>query len=105
VHARFASSARVFGGGGDDVIVGSDGADQIFPGPGRALVVAGAGDDTVTIYDPCELATGTRLDGGDGNDTLVTPVPADALAAAGVQVTGFENVIVDATHAYLSECF
>jgi hypothetical protein len=105
IHARLATSARIFTGPGADVVVGSDGDDQIFPGAGTILVAAGAGDDTVTIYDACQLGAGMRLLGGAGSDTLVSPVPEEALSAAGVQVDGFENVIVDTTHAYLAECF
>jgi Ca2+-binding RTX toxin-like protein len=105
VHARFAASARIFGGGGADVLIGSDGPDEIYPGPGTILVLGGNGDDTVTIYDACELSPGMRLDGGAGNDRLVSPVPREQLISAGVRVERFETIVVDATRAYLSECF
>jgi Ca2+-binding RTX toxin-like protein len=105
VDARFAASARIFGGSGADVLVGSAGADQIFPGSGALAVVCGAGDDTVTIYDVCELSRGLQLFGGAGDDTLVSPLSLTELRALGVSVDSFEHVLIDTTHAYLSDCF
>jgi Ca2+-binding RTX toxin-like protein len=105
VHARFADSARIFAGPGADVLIGSEGPDAIFPGAGTLVVLAGGGDDTVTLHDACQLRAGLQLSGGDGNDTLVSPVPPDALALAGVTLEGFEEVIVDDSRGYLADCF
>ncbi len=105
VHATSATSARIFGGLGRDVLVASPGNDTVFPGPGAKLLLLGAGDDTLRIYDSCELARGTQLSGGPGNDTLISPVSLAALRSAGVEVDGFETFVQDSSLAYLSECF
>src|SRR5690606_31879468 len=62
-----------------------------------------AGNDTVVVYDVCELATNEVLAGGTGNDTLVVPVSLDEVTAAGVVATGFEQVVVE-KQSCLSEC-
>jgi hypothetical protein len=105
VHAGSAASARIFGGSGADVLVGSDGPDSIFPGAGALRVLAGGGDDVITLYDACELTPGMVISGGAGNDTLVSPISRAALLDRGVLLDGIENVTVDAAHGYLSECF
>jgi hypothetical protein len=104
VSARSWGSATLFGGLGDDVLNGSDGADTVVGGPGRDTVSAGRGNDTVFVYAACELASGEFLQGGQGEDTLVLPVPASALAGLGVTVSGFEHVVEDNSLAYLAEC-
>ncbi len=99
------ATSTLYGDQGDDVITGGDGSDSIFPGPGVDTVSAGAGDDTVTLFDVCEAAPGKILNGGPGNDALVTPVPVATLESLGVVVTGFENVVVDSSKNYLADCF
>jgi Ca2+-binding RTX toxin-like protein len=95
----------VLGGPGNDEIVTILGQHAIYPGPGRDFVTAGIGDDQVVILDVCEVEPFEVLDGGFGNDTLVTPVPLLDLIARGVIVVGFENIVVDASRRHLSECF
>jgi hypothetical protein len=95
------------------VLIGGDGDDWIgrswsrpnLPGPGADRVLAGPGDDRVVVYEACELQPSEILDGGAGADTLVIPVPLEALRARGVLVFGFENVVVDSSKRYLSECY
>lgn len=58
-------SATVFGGRGDDYIIGSGLADTIFGGLGNDYIAGGSGDD--------------RLDGGEGDDWLVGGLGADTL--------------------------
>lgn len=105
ISAGHARSAEIFGNEGDDVIFGSPGDDTIYPGPGRDSVFAGHGNDTVVILDACEIEPFEILDGGPGTDTLITPVPLDALWSRGMIVVGFEHVVVDASRTQLSECF
>jgi Ca2+-binding RTX toxin-like protein len=60
--------------GGDDVIVGDDGADSIHAGAGRDVINAGAGDDAVFAGDDADAVWGgaghDRMFGGEGNDLL-----------------------------------
>jgi len=67
-------------------------------------VTGGPGSDTVYIFDVCEVAPFEVLDGSLGTDTLVTPVSVQKLNELGVVVTSFENVVIDTTNGYLSEC-
>jgi Ca2+-binding RTX toxin-like protein len=104
LQAALARSARLYGGRGNDALQGSSGDDLIVPGGGRDLTLAGWGDDTVRIYDACELAAGEVLSGGPGSDTLITSIGLPALGALGVSVLGFENVVIDTTQATLADC-
>lgn len=99
------SAATIFGNAGDDYIQGLLGAHVIYPGPGRDTVHAGAGDDTIVIRNVCEVANLELLDGGLGNDTLVTPVPVTELQARGVILLGINNVIIKTDEQHLSQCF
>jgi hypothetical protein len=93
----------IIGGGGSDNIEAGSGDDSIVPGSGKDHVNAGRGDDTVTIFDTCEAPSDEVLQGGPGNDTLVTPVSVAELTALGVTVEGFENVVVQ-NGSCQSEC-
>ncbi|MGC4092533.1 MAG: calcium-binding protein [Polyangiaceae bacterium] len=105
VDGSAADSLTVYAGAGAVTVVGSAGDDRVFVGPATALVLAGGGDDRVVLYSPCEAHSGLRLVGGAGNDTLLTPLPLDELALRGVVVSGFENVTLDSSQAYLSPCY
>ena len=52
--------------GGDDVILGGNGTDWIYPGEGDDVVYGRAGDDRITADD------GDRIYGGPGYDTIYT---------------------------------
>ena len=91
------------GGLGPDILKGGAGDDVLWPGPGRDLVWAGAGDDRVEVFASCELAWGEVLAGGPGYDVLVLPVPLAQAQAQGVQVWGFEEVLVE-PHPCRSSC-
>ncbi|MET0928946.1 MAG: hypothetical protein ABWX74_05480 [Aeromicrobium sp.] len=60
--------------GGDDVLVGNEGADSIHAGAGKDVVNAGSGDDVVFGGDGNDAMWGgvghDRLFGGAGNDLL-----------------------------------
>ena len=60
--------------GGDDLILGNEGADSIHGGAGKDVVNAGAGDDIVFAGDDNDALWGgvghDRLFGGAGNDLL-----------------------------------
>ncbi len=58
--------ADIFGGLGNDIIVGSPLADRIYGGPGNDRIEGGAGNDT--IYGE---AGNDRLEGNEGNDLLL----------------------------------
>jgi hypothetical protein len=59
----------------------------------------------VIIRHPCELQPFEVLNGGLGNDTLITPISVAKLFLAGVYVSHFETIIVDDQGQHLSECF
>ena len=96
---------ELHGEAGNDRLVGHAGDDVIYPGSGRSLVIAGPGDDRIVFYATCELEAGTLLIGGEGHDTLVSPVSIDDLAARGVSLVGIETVIVDPSQPHLADCF
>ena len=52
--------------GGDDIILGGNGTDWIYPGEGDDVVYGRAGDDRITADD------GDRIYGGPGYDTIYT---------------------------------
>jgi Ca2+-binding RTX toxin-like protein len=95
----------LYGGPGNDNIDGLFNTNIIYPGSGRDSVEGGPGDDTVIIYDVCELEPLETLDGGLGNDTLITPVSLLELGLRGVIVVGFNNIVVDASNRHLADCF
>ena len=68
-------------------ILGGGGVDELIGGPG---------DDRFLILDACEIAPGGKIDGGAGTDTLVTPVPIEDLAVLGFDISGIEEVVVEA---------
>ena len=71
----------------------------IVPGPGRDEVYAQGGNDTVYIYDVCELVRGEILSGGSGTDTLYLPVTKTQAQSMGVTISSFESV--KTTPAYM----
>jgi len=97
------TGGTIYGGAGDDVIAGGNGDSFVYPGPGIDTVATGTGNDTVVIYDLCEVGWGEQISAGTGDDTLITPVPLDQLRALGVVVDGFEHVIVQ-QNSCKSEC-
>jgi Ca2+-binding RTX toxin-like protein len=84
----------LFGGFGSDTILAANGKNVVVPGPDADVVALGVGDDTVHIFDVCEVAAGERIDGGSGHDVLFTPVPVEELVELGVQVANFEEFVV-----------
>ncbi|HEY4104236.1 MAG TPA: calcium-binding protein [Polyangiaceae bacterium] len=93
----------IFGNAGDDTIFGGNGNSFIVPGPGADTVTTGSGNDTIVIYDLCEVSPGEHYDAGDGDDTLITPVPLAQLQALGVTVSNFEHIVVQ-QNSCKSEC-
>ncbi|SMP75586.1 Dockerin type I repeat-containing protein [Neorhodopirellula lusitana] len=65
----------IFGGDGDDIIVGSPNVDEIYGGRGNDTIDAGGDDDTIYGEAGNDIVTGgTGSDsffGGDGSDTFV----------------------------------
>ncbi len=105
LHASHAASATLFPGAGADQVVGSPGPDVIEVGADTAWVLAEAGDDSVVVLDVCELHAGLHLDGGAGKDTLTLPIDLDEAEALGVSIDSFEQIHIDASRAYLADCF
>jgi hypothetical protein len=97
------SGATVLGNGGDDTIMAANGDNFIYPGAGIDNVSGGTGNDTVVIYDLCEVSFGDMMEGSGGTNTLITPVPVAQLQAMGVTVSHFQNVIVQA-NSCKSDC-
>jgi Ca2+-binding RTX toxin-like protein len=87
-------STGVYGNAGDDTIQAADGNNFVVPGPGKDAVTCGAGDDTVAIFDVCEIQKGESLNGGKGSNTLISPISAAALKGLGVTVRNFQTVAV-----------
>ncbi len=83
---------RIMGNGGDDIIRGGTGNDVIIPGAGVDDVDAGDGDDVVMILHACQAAREEVLDGGEGTDTLLTPLTVGELQSANVDIAGFEVI-------------
>lgn len=90
------------GQGGDDVLFGGPGGDRLLPGAGRDETYGDGGDDYVLVMSTCQLEAGEILDGGEGYDTLITPVPETELQALGVVVRNFERVLLTEEEAF--EC-
>jgi Ca2+-binding RTX toxin-like protein len=86
--------AIVTGDDGNDTITVSGGQNLILPGAGIDNISASGGNNTFEIDDLCEVGAGEQLIGGDGFNTLITPVPAADLVARGVVLSGFTNVVV-----------
>ncbi len=65
---------ELYGGAGDDLIDGRDGADALFGGADNDTVLGGGGDDTIDGGTGDDLAYGgdgnDRVFGGSGRDTL-----------------------------------
>ncbi len=94
----------LYGGAGDDTFTAANGDNFVVPGPGRDTVATGTGNDTVAIYDVCELAGGYKnIDAGTGFDTLITPIPATELKARGISIANFERILVQ-SNSCKSEC-
>ncbi|HUE73617.1 MAG TPA: CHRD domain-containing protein [Pirellulaceae bacterium] len=71
----------IYGGDGDDVIIGSPNADLIFGGRGNDTIDGGAGDDVLYGEEGNDILTGgpgaDQMFGGDGSDTFIWN-PGDA---------------------------
>ena len=59
------AGVTITGGGGSQIVVGSDFADTISTGSGNDTINAGAGNDIITGGDGAD-----SMDGGDGDDTF-----------------------------------
>lgn len=67
--------ATIFGGDGDDIIIGSPIADLIFGGAGNDVIDGRGGNDTIYGQDGNDTITGgtgdDKLFGGEGSDTFI----------------------------------
>ncbi len=95
--------AEIYGGAGDDTISGGPGPVVIVPGSGQDTAESGDGDDTFVLFAECEATSGKHLAGGAGYDTLISPLSLQELAARGVLVESFENVVIQGD-ACKSDC-
>ncbi len=105
----------IHGGRGDDLITAGSGPDVIVPGRGVDVVDAGAGDDTIYIYDRCELPDSPGflpfevILCGPGEDQVVAPAPPlvfeDGTLKLLYVTLGCENVTISSSLAYRSECY
>lgn len=97
-------SAHVGGGNGNDTLVGSAGDDVLFSGPtGRDTLLGNGGDDALLsespTMDPMTRGEryeggGDRLDGGPGNDQLVSDYPCGGhtfIGGPGNDIAGFRR--------------
>ena len=99
-----AADNELRGGSGNDTILGGNGADTLDGGngddalrgeTGADLLIGGAGNDTLNA----DVGTGSRLIGGEGNDWLTgAPGSADTLDGGnGLDVVFYENASGPAT--------
>ena len=81
----FYSNGVIIGGGGNDTLTGTAGADKIAGGTGNDVITdnyganilrGGAGNDTITVGNG---SSGSTLNGGSGNDVLVSGAGSDTL--------------------------
>lgn len=105
LFAERSPSATLYGGAGRDIIVGGAGNDVIVPGSGGDWVYAGAGDDEIRFYDRCELSASVVIHGGEGIDTITSPLAEYQLRAIGLTIDGVERFVVDTDHARFSDCY
>lgn len=97
-------TSHVSGGDGDDTLVGGEGDDVFFSGPtGRDSLFGNGGDDALLSESPAMDPTtrgeaytggGDRLDGGEGNDQLVSDYPCGAhsfVGGPGIDIAGFRR--------------
>ena len=97
-------TSHVSGGDGDDTLVGGEGEDVFFTGPtGRDSLFGNGGDDALLSESPAMNPTtrgeayaggGDRLDGGEGNDQLVSDYPCGAhsfVGGPGIDIAGFRR--------------
>ncbi len=99
-----AGDDEIHPGPGLDVVRGGTGDDVAFLGGGADDVRMGPGSDVVVVRNPCEVPTGTRINGGLGDDTLVSPLTVAELTSAGVIVEGFEFFVLSTDQYCESEC-
>jgi hypothetical protein len=88
-------NAALFGNDGDDTIISHAGTNVIFPGSGKDRVETGSGNDTVVLFDECEVTAGKIIDLGEGHDVVIAPLPRAELEARGVVLRGVEEVRVE----------
>lgn len=67
IEAGVDGGGTLSGGGGDDVVLGSEHPDTIISDSGNDLILAGQGDDIITAGDG---AVNNTIVGGAGNDNL-----------------------------------
>jgi len=72
VHFATAFSAveRVYGGRGNDTIIGDDGRNILYGGAGEDVLSGGGGDDDIYANADDVIAGSDGLNGGAGDDTL-----------------------------------
>lgn len=92
---------EVHGGVGNDLIYGGAEPDVIVPGRGLDLVYGEGGNDKIIIAGACELVSGEVINGGNGTDTLYSPLTSAGLASLGVTVTSIESIVIN--HAALEQ--
>jgi hypothetical protein len=86
--------AEIDGGDGDDTITTLGGDHIITPGPGVDNVVSGPGSVIVQVLDTCELQPGESLHANGDDDLIILPVELSQALDLGVDVVGFERIIV-----------
>jgi len=84
----------VIAGPNDDTIQAANGNNLVAPGQGSDTVMMGTGDDTLIIFDLCEMDKPKTVDLGTGNNTLIAPLPLADMQARGLNIANVQNVIV-----------
>jgi len=84
----------------DDLLIGTSGADTLYPGTGNDTVNALAGDDTIVMG--ANLNAGDAIDGGDGTDTVMLNgnYAATPLVLAPTTLVNVEKLSLGAGYSY-----
>ncbi|GLQ33762.1 hypothetical protein GCM10007939_00450 [Amylibacter marinus] len=98
-NAKFATDSfddTIYGGAGDDVVIGNGGNDALYGGEGEDLLNAGRGDDAayggegadiINLDGGDDLAYGGAgadiINGGDGNDVMYGDLGGASIATGG----------------------
>ena len=75
------------------MLFGGDGDDQLRGGPDADILIGGPGDDTFEVGLDCEAVAGEVIDGGPGNDTVLSHLSQRRLEELGVTIRSIENFV------------
>ena len=90
---------EVYGGAGDDTLIGGDGDDLLAAGAGVDSIDGGDGDDDIQFWG--EFTAEDSVDGGEGNDRLFFSGDFSGGLTLGAKVQNIEGIILDGAFDYV----